>query len=74
MCEPATLDRLVETAKYLPDECVAEICNFAEFIQSRRGYDETAYLLSNPVNAERLRHAVAELDGGGGQVWELMEC
>jgi antitoxin YefM len=29
-------------------------------------YEETRHLLASPVNAQRLREAIAELDGGGG--------
>lgn len=36
-------------------------------------WQETAYLLRSPANAERLLKAVAELDAGGGQVRELIE-
>jgi antitoxin YefM len=36
-------------------------------------WQETAYLLRSPANAERLLKAVAELDGGKGQVRELIE-
>lgn len=35
--------------------------------------EETLHLLSTPVNAERLREAVRELDAGGGTEHELIE-
>ena len=35
--------------------------------------DGTAYLLHNPVNARRLREAVAELRTGGGSERTLLE-
>jgi antitoxin YefM len=36
--------------------------------------DETAYLLSNPVNARRLRNSIEQLDRGEGVVRELIDC
>ena len=36
-------------------------------------WQETDYLLRSPVNAARLREAIAELDAGGGQARELIE-
>lgn len=36
-------------------------------------YEETRYLLLSPTNAERLRAAVDELDGGGGSEHKLAE-
>jgi antitoxin YefM len=35
--------------------------------------DETAYLLSSPNNARRLREAIAELNAGKGIVRDLIE-
>jgi antitoxin YefM len=35
--------------------------------------EETLHLLSTPVNAERLRAAVRDLDAGGGTERELIE-
>lgn len=35
--------------------------------------NETAYLLSNPVNAEYLRQSIAELDAGKGFEKELID-
>ena len=35
--------------------------------------EETAYLLSSPRNAERLRASIAELDAGEGIERELIE-
>jgi len=35
--------------------------------------EETLHLLSTPLNAERLREAVRELDAGGGTERELIE-
>ena len=34
---------------------------------------ETLYLLSNPVNAQRLRDSIAEINATGGTVHELIE-
>ena len=36
-------------------------------------YEETAYLLRSPKNAERLRKAIENLDAGGGQQRKLIE-
>ena len=36
-------------------------------------WQETEYLLRSPVNAERLRKSIAELDAGKGQVRDLIE-
>lgn len=35
--------------------------------------NETLHLLSNPANAERLRHSIAELDANTGSERELIE-
>ena len=35
--------------------------------------NETLHLLSNPANAERLRHSIAELDANSGCERELIE-
>ena len=43
---------------------------------SKEEYDrmsETNYLLSSPVNAERLRQAIAEMDAGMGEEHDLIE-
>jgi antitoxin YefM len=36
-------------------------------------WDETAYLLSSPANAARLRDAIKQANAGGGTVRELIE-
>ncbi|SMQ75763.1 antitoxin YefM [Devosia lucknowensis] len=36
-------------------------------------WDETAYLLSSPANAVRLRDAIREANAGGGKARELLE-
>lgn len=36
-------------------------------------WEETTYLLRSPANAQRLSAAMAALDGGAGQVHELVE-
>ena len=38
-----------------------------------RSLDETAYLLSSPENARRLREGIAQLDAGQGLERELLE-
>jgi antitoxin YefM len=45
-------------------------------IISKRDYEslvETAYLLRSPANARRLLASIAELEGGGGTVRELID-
>ena len=36
-------------------------------------WEETTYLLRSPANAQRLTQAVAALDGGTGEVHDLVE-
>ncbi len=36
-------------------------------------WEETTYLLRSPANAQRLTQAIAALDGGAGQVRDLVE-
>lgn len=38
-----------------------------------RGYEETAYLLSNPVNAARLREAITDIEAGKVEYHDLLE-
>ncbi len=35
-----------------------------------RGYEETAYLMASPKNAERLNQAIAELESGQGVTYD----
>ncbi len=42
-------------------------------LEDYHALDETAYLLSSPANAARLKESVAELESGGGTVRELIE-
>ena len=42
-------------------------------IEDFASYEESAYLLSSPHNAERLLHAVEQLDKGKGTVRKLVE-
>jgi antitoxin YefM len=42
-------------------------------VEDFASYEETAYLLKNPRNAERLLEAVRELDDGKGEARELSE-
>ena len=39
-----------------------------------KSYEETAYLMKNPKNAERLNAAIAELEAGKGIERELVEA
>jgi antitoxin YefM len=38
-----------------------------------KSYEETAYLMQSPKNAERLNAAIAELEAGNGIARELIE-
>lgn len=42
-------------------------------LEDFNSWQETAYLLSSPANAERLRRSVAELDAGKGTERKLIE-
>lgn len=42
-------------------------------LEDYASFEETRYLLSSPRNAERLRRSIAELEGGGGTVRQLIE-
>lgn len=42
-------------------------------LEDFNSWQETAYLLSNPANAERLRRSVADLDAGKGKERNLIE-
>jgi hypothetical protein len=64
MCEQTTIDRLCEIMRDMPEESVAEVLDFAEFLKARHGQDETAYLLREPANARRLLDAAANIRAG----------
>lgn len=64
MCTQATLSRLCEIVHAMPEESAVEVLDFAEFLQTRRGQNETAYLLSEPANARHLLEAVANIRAG----------
>lgn len=64
MCEPATLTRLNEVMRDLSEDSAREVLDFAEFLKTRRGEDETAYLLREPANARRLLEAVKNIRAG----------
>lgn len=42
-------------------------------LEDFKSYDETAYLLSTPANAEALRKSIAELEAGGGTERALVD-
>ena len=42
-------------------------------LEDFNSWQETAYLLSSPANAERLRQSIAELDAGKGVERKLIE-
>ena len=41
-------------------------------LEDFHAYEETAYLLSNPNNAKRLRRAIRQLEAGKGRVRKLI--
>jgi antitoxin YefM len=42
-------------------------------LEDFQAYEETAYLMASPKNAERLNQAIAEIEAGCGQQHELIE-
>lgn len=38
-----------------------------------QAYEETAYLMTSPVNAKRLNDAIAQIEAGEGKPHELMD-
>jgi len=41
-------------------------------VEDFKSYEETAYLMASPKNAERLSHAIAEAEGGGAKEHGLL--
>ncbi len=42
-------------------------------VEDFKSYEETAYLMASPRNAERLNRAIDELESGNGQQKELID-
>lgn len=42
-------------------------------LEDFQGYEETAYLMASPRNAERLNQAIAEVDAGRAEQRELID-
>ena len=42
-------------------------------VEDFKSYEETAYLMASPRNAERLNRAIDELESGKGQKREMLE-
>jgi len=42
-------------------------------LEDFQGYEETAYLMASPKNAERLNQAIAEVDAGRAEQRELID-
>ena len=42
-------------------------------VEDFKSYEETAYLMASPRNAERLNRAIDELESGKGQQKEMLE-
>jgi antitoxin YefM len=70
----ATLDRVSEDHEPVvitrdKGKAAAVLISLEDFAS----YEETAYLLQSPRNAERLTTAIAELDAGRGKERKLVE-
>ena len=42
-------------------------------VEDFKSYEETAYLMASPKNAERLNRAIDELESGNGKQREILE-
>ena len=42
-------------------------------LEDYRSYEETAYLMSSPKNAERLRNSIAQVEAGKAKTRQLLE-
>ncbi|RMD69086.1 MAG: hypothetical protein D6819_07855, partial [Gammaproteobacteria bacterium] len=58
------VEKIVELLKDMPEEQAQEVLDFAEFVYARHCLDETAYLLKDPANRQRLLEAVANIRAG----------
>lgn len=42
-------------------------------LEDFQSYEETAYLMASPANAERLNESIAQIEAGKGTVHELID-
>lgn len=68
-----TLDRVVKDHEPVIVTREGEPSAVLLSLEDFKSYDETAYLLSTPANAEALRKSIAELEAGGGNERTLIE-
>ena len=66
MCTDSTAEKILELVRVLPDERAMEVLDFAEFLQSKieQEHDETAYLMNEPANRERLLQSIKNIQSG----------
>lgn len=76
MCTEPTAEKILELIRALPEKKALEVLDFAEFLQSRTNveqHDETAYLMREPANRERLLQSVRNIQSGNNiQKHELL--
>ena len=52
-----------------------KVCeNHEPVVITRRGEEETTFLLRSPANAQRLLRSIACLNSGGGEEHDLLPC
>lgn len=52
-----------------------KVCeNHEPVVITRRGEEETSFLLRSPANAQRLLRSIACLNSGGGEEHDLLPC
>lgn len=52
-----------------------KVCeNHEPVVITRRGEEETTFLLRSPANAQRLLSSIACLNSGGGEEHDLLPC
>lgn len=66
MCTESTAEKILELIRALPEKKALEVLDFAEFLQSRTNveHNETAYLMKEPANRERLLQSVRNIQSG----------
>ncbi len=75
MCTDTTAEKILELVRVLPDDSALEVLDFAAFLQSRinHNHDETAYLMREPANKERLLQSIENIKSGNNiQQHELL--
>jgi antitoxin YefM len=52
-----------------------KVCeNHEPVVITRRGEEETSFLLRSPANAQRVLRSIAGLNSGGGEEHDLLPC